>query len=123
MNAVKLFCRGGGSVTSKTMDWGDWGGSGYCQGEDNPVVGFRIKIEALQGKGDDTAANSVDLYCKKGNYIYGDARTAWGSWSPLLKCSDGKAVVGLLTRVEGTAKDRDDTALNGVKLLCADYNP
>merc|ERR1712072_641640 len=121
LNGVKLFCHGGGAVTSKTQTWGSWGDRKDCPGSNNPVIGFRIKIESNQGGGDDTAANTMDLYCQRGGSITGDAVTAYGDWSNWLTCPDGMAVVGLQTRVEGNQGGADDTALNGVKLTCAGY--
>ncbi len=41
-----------------------------------------------------------------------------GSFAPPLK-PDGQAVVGLLTRVEASQGSGDDTAMNGLRLICA----
>merc|ERR1712072_469563 len=109
LNGVKLFCHLGGAVTSKTQIWGSWGDRKDCPGSNNPVIGFRIKIEGNQGGGDDTAANTMDLYCQRGGSITGDAVTAYGDWSDWLKCPDGMAVVGLQTRVEGNQGGAHDT--------------
>jgi len=142
LNVLRLHCYGGSSqpdfrgpgvqgirgagssVTSATQNWGNWGKRKFCPGYNNPVIGFDIKIEGYESgnaEGDHTAANDVDLYCKDGKMLIGDRMTTWGSWSPVLRCPKGMAVVGLQTRVEKDQRRGDDTALNGVKLLCAPY--
>ena len=122
LNGIKLLCSGGGIVTSKTEQRGKWLAWQKCKG-DEPVTGFQIQIEPRQGGGDDTAANNVNLWCKGGNYIKGVSYTKWGSWSKLLHCPSGKAVIGIQTRVEAGCGSCDDTALNGVKMLCGNYRP
>jgi len=124
LNIVRLHCYGGSSITSATQNWGNWGKRKFCPGYSNPVIGFDIRIEGYESGstgGDHTAANDVDLYCKDGEMLMGDRKTFWGSWSPVLKCPKGMAVVGIQTRVEKDQSWGDDTALNGVKLLCAPY--
>ena len=80
-----------------------------------------MKIESMQGSGDDTAANKVDLYCKHGGSISADTATSWGSWTSVQMCPNGMAVNGLSTRVERNRGSKDDTALNGLKLYCKTY--
>lgn len=73
LNDVELRCALKGNVGvyttiySSYLTWGIWGDYRYCSGSDNPVIGYDMLIEPKQGSGhDDTAANDVDLYCKKG---------------------------------------------------------
>ena len=69
--------------------------------------------------GDDTAANDASIYCKNGQRVLGHAYTSWGSYTSRVNCPAGKAIVGIQTIVE-RAIDGDDTALNGIKMECAD---
>lgn len=127
LNAIQLKCfeRDGTGfgivISSKYALWGTFSYDVNCSDNNNPVVGFDMQIESPQGKYDDTAANDVDLYCLSGEVISAQVNTNWGSRTPTYKCRDGQAVVGIRTRVEEPRGSSDDTALNGVRLLCADY--
>ena len=122
LNGIKLLCTGGGSVTSKIGPFGQWLESIQCNGNES-ATGFQIQIEERVGEGDDTAANNINLWCRGGYLVKGVANTNWGSWSNLLHCPTGLAIVGIQTRVENiqSCERCDNTALNGVKMLCGDY--
>jgi len=121
LNGIRLDCGAGGHIKSATQKWGRWTETNVCYGSKNPIVGFDIKIE--RSRYDHTAANQVDMYCKDGKMLGGHSKTSWGTWSPVLKCPTGMAVVGIQTRVEADQGRGDDTALNGVKLLCRKFYP
>lgn len=126
LNNIELRCSPNGrnqfsTISSAHMSWGLWTPFKYCVGEDNPVTGFNMKMEGPQGDGDDTAANKVDLYCKKGGYISVKTKTSWGHWTNKKTCPTGSAVMGIKTKVEGSQGSQDDTALNGVRLYCRPY--
>jgi len=121
LNGIRLSCRRAGYISSATQKWGRWTETNMCYGSKNPIIGFDIKIE--RSSHDHTAANQVDVYCKNGKMLGGLSNTSWGTWSPVLKCPSGMAVMGIQTRVERDQGRGDDTALNGVKLLCAKYYP
>ncbi|WP_157798244.1 hypothetical protein [Aeromonas cavernicola] len=125
LNDIELYCSplnssGNAKIYSAFASWGTYSADTFCSGNNNPVIGFDIKIEPKQGDGDDTAANDVDLYCKSG-VLSASVNTSWGNWSPVQYCPTGKAVVGIVTRVEGKQGSEDDTALNGVRLICENY--
>ncbi|XP_067279603.1 vitelline membrane outer layer protein 1 homolog [Pseudorasbora parva] len=44
----------------------------------------------------------------------------WGDWRSTNLCPDGTYAIGFNLRVEQPVGDGDDTALNGIRLLCAD---
>ena len=69
-----------------------------------------------KGGGDDTAANGIRLKTNWGwTYTPGDG--FWGSWSNWAYCPPQSRIIGFQTQVE-PAINGDDTALNGVKILC-----
>ena len=81
--------------------------------------------------GDDTAANYMQVRCRKfettndGLPTYpGTGRGYWGTygdWS--VSCAAKTAVCGIQTRIESSlGSGRDDTALNDVKLYCCDWD-
>ena len=126
LNAIELHCVGPNNnglvrITSSTQKWGNWDSPSYCSGHGNPVTGFQMQIEKEQGKGDDTAANGIKLFCKNGGHILAGRHTNWGTWRSVVKCPHGTAVVGIKTRIEKSVGKGDDTALNGVRLICFDY--
>jgi len=121
LNGVRLRCNGGGTVASTVQKWGHWTPEQVCHG--GAVYGFQIQIESVRGVKDDTAANNVNLVCKIGGHhriLHGRSLTHWGKWSHWLKCRNGMVAVGIQTRVqEAKGWLKDDSALNGMKLLCA----
>jgi hypothetical protein len=57
------------SLTPTTATfWGDWGKVEYCP-EGERVIGFSLKTEREQGRGDDTALNAIALICTSGSKI------------------------------------------------------
>merc|ERR1712048_116762 len=122
LNGIRLRCNGGGSVSSTVHKWGHWTAEQRCHG--GAVDGFQIQIEPNMGLiGDDSAANNVNLMCKVGGHhriLHGRSLTHWGKWSHWLKCRNGQVAVGMQPRVqEAKGFLKDDSALNGMKLLCA----
>ncbi|APJ03484.1 hypothetical protein [Silvanigrella aquatica] len=115
LNGIGLRCNGGSIVTSSQGPWGNWGYEGNCNG---PATGFQIQIERPQGDGDDSAANDVQLLCSNNSIARAQANTHWGDWSPFYTCPAGQVIIGLVTRVERPQGDGDDTALNGVRMIC-----
>lgn len=51
--------------------WGNWGRLEFCPAG-YPAVGFSLKVEGIQGNGDDTALNSISLKCADGSWIKSD---------------------------------------------------
>ena len=126
LHDIELYCAKPYSqyfsrIWSAYMDGGSFSNPKFCPGSNNPVVGFDMKIQEKQGSGDDTVANDIDLYCAKGSYISADTKTHWGGWTNVESCPDGQAVTGLITRVQDNQGAGDDTALNGLRLVCSDY--
>ncbi|XP_076137731.1 vitelline membrane outer layer protein 1-like [Alosa pseudoharengus] len=119
LNGIRLFCK---HITYPIEDimvespghWGDWTskqacGSGYLDS-------FQLRVEARQGKGDDTAANNMNVHCSSGDILHGDG-TGWGSWGRWSsRCPNG--VCGMQVKVEGPQGRGDDTALNDVRMIC-----
>merc|ERR1711962_125896 len=123
LNGIRLRCSGGKTVSSTVQKWGKWTNEQKCK---NGVVhGFQIQIEPYRGAKDDSGANNVNLVCKAFETGYestmsGKSLTKWGKWSHGLKCKSGQVAVGIQTRVqESKGVFKDDSALNGMKLLCA----
>jgi hypothetical protein len=46
----------------------------------------------------------------------------WGSWRGMKTCPDNTYVCGLETRIE-KKQNGDDTAMNGIKMKCCQFNP
>ncbi|EDM78031.1 VOMI family protein [Plesiocystis pacifica SIR-1] len=128
LNDIELYCAAPNSTTYKRiwsayMTWGTFSDPVYCTGGNNPVVAFDIRIEPAQGIFDDSAANDVDLYCKNDTMLSATVNTEWGDWSDKVQCPSGQAVTGLVTRVEDFQEPPfgDNSALNGVRMMCSAY--
>ena len=49
------------TIYNKYGPWGSFHGYKYCKGNDNPVIGFDMKVEREQGsKGDDTPPSTTN---------------------------------------------------------------
>ena len=80
----------------------------------------------FQGKGDDTAANYMQVSCRKfeasglgKNRYHGTRHGYWGSYGSWSKsCDANTAVCGIATKIEKPQGQGDDTALNDVILYC-----
>ncbi|XP_050948887.1 vitelline membrane outer layer protein 1-like isoform X2 [Labeo rohita] len=60
-NNIKFQCSQG-TLQGDGTGWGDWGDwSQTCEGKG--ICGISTRIEAPQGRGDDTALNDVIMYC------------------------------------------------------------
>ncbi|XP_052068554.1 vitelline membrane outer layer protein 1 homolog [Mytilus californianus] len=128
LNAIRLKCRKGnnspntgGTIWAHEGRWGQWSRTMNCP-SGKRFVGFRLQVEARQGKGDDTAANYFRFRCRRFN---GGAthrigtKGLWGkfgAWSQT--CPRGSAVCGLKVKIERPQGKGDDTALNNAKFYC-----
>ena len=45
--------------------------------------------------------------------------TNWGQWTTWSSCPSNQFAIGMQLKVEGDQGSGDDTALNGIRLLCA----
>lgn len=126
MNGISLGCYDKntgaytGNITSVVGSFGSWLATStvtpYVVG--NPVIGGKMKIEAPQGGGDDTAANAVSLKSLNSSFVTPNASTAFGAWGAEANCPANQAICGVMTRVEGNQGNGDDTSLNGVRFAC-----
>jgi len=125
LNDIILYCSEPGSVAVDEI-WSDhtrlgyWRREAWCSSTNTSVVGFKVREEGPQGRGDDTALNSIAMYCSDGQEIRSHPGYL-GEWKPKQMCPQGKAVNGIQTQVQRFQRGRDNTALNGVRLFCSDY--
>ncbi len=102
--------------------WGSWTVVKYCP-EGSWASEFGQRVEYPQGVGDDTALNSVALYCtdRNGNPV-GSYVTPhighWGSWA-YNKCQRGAHMTHFRLKVEGWQGPSDDTSANAVNFWCS----
>ncbi len=125
LNSVQLLCKDPWSgatewISSYDGHWGSWYSSASCAGPGNYLTGARLRFEASQGGGDDTAANDVEFQCTSSSIIHAPGGHTWGSWLGWTSCPAKSAVCGLAIRFEGSQGGGDDTAMNGLELECCD---
>ncbi|XP_035018760.1 vitelline membrane outer layer protein 1 homolog [Hippoglossus stenolepis] len=87
------------------------------------AVGFSIRVESSQGKGDDTALNGIRLICGKDgelNFMYtAESHPGfWGGWSNPQYCPSG-VLTSFQLRVEAHRGNIDDTTANNIKFRCS----
>jgi len=112
--------------------WGTWWSKLVCPEDKRIALGMRLKYESYQGhKGDDTAANGIQICCQKDLSYYNKpddcewigSEDSWGNWQSPVFCPENTNVIGFSQRIEsyvGDGKHDDDTALNGLRMKCND---
>ncbi|MCI5127421.1 MAG: hypothetical protein D3907_02725 [Candidatus Electrothrix sp. AUS3] len=119
LNNIRLHCSDGSTVESnEAHSWGTWGTREECP-SGRYMTGFKLKVEADQGSGDDTAANSMAGVCSDGQTITPTNGGGWGQWGSEASCPSNKKVCGAQLKIEPHI-DGDDTAVNDVILYCCD---
>lgn len=126
LNSVKLVCAGVNrseptTVISSHEGWfGTWASSPVC-GAGQWLKAGRIRIEPRQGGDkDDTAANDVNFQCTDGTELTAGNGAPWGTWNEYQSCPDDTVVCGVEVRVESKQGDKDDTAMNGLRVRCCE---
>ncbi len=116
-------------VTIWNGDWGDWKGMKGPSSGGYYACGAMLRSEddcgPGGGKNDDTAANGLVLwFCHIQDWrstlkmtIYNGR---WGEWKTGTMCPYGWFIDGAQVMYEDPQGDRDDTALNGLKIHCKD---
>jgi hypothetical protein len=116
LNGICLYCSDGKKICSKVGQWGTWAKSGTCPAGFN---GANFKVERPLGtREDDTAANQLELYCSSGGTFKTSNAANWGDWMGKMSCASGQKICGIKTRLEDQNPNTDNTALNGVELMC-----
>jgi hypothetical protein len=121
LNTVALSCAA--SPDGPHLEWidshwghfGTWGSEPRCNGF---ITGVQMRIEGNQGRGDDTAANSVAMSCSNGPSIAANNDGPWGSPTEWAFCGPNTKVCGLSVRVEDPQGGGDDTGMNAIRLFC-----
>lgn len=113
-----------GTITSNNgAAWGSWGEAVFCPAG-TYIAGMAQRVEASQGSGDDTALNTVAIYCtdKEGTKQKPItlAGGKWGSWGQKSNCASGKFINGFKLKVESNQGGGDDTGLNSISVQCDD---
>ncbi|KAK2850888.1 hypothetical protein Q5P01_007164 [Channa striata] len=124
LNGIRLYCVDPNNnvngdyatVESSVGRWGEWTPVKWCVSQF--LASFMLRVEPLQGWGDDTGANNIKFNCSRsGAELEGDGMEwgSWGNWS--IKCPED-AICGLQTLLEPPQGTGDDTALNDVRFFC-----
>ncbi|KAG2485110.1 hypothetical protein HYH03_016097 [Edaphochlamys debaryana] len=114
LNGINVACSDDPSTSTTVLVeggiWGDWSGMAYCP-YGSYAIGANFRLEGDQGGGDDTAGNSVQLYCSDGT-ILAPHNGYYGDWVRWKFCNWGQFICGMQIRFECCGGD--DTALNGL---------
>jgi len=116
LNGIKLYCAKLtspsswiGSMTSKVGGFGDWTATQHC-GE-GFINGFQFRAERPQGRGDDTAANNLKVFCTGTGRTLEGRGTGWGDWGHEQRCYRNQAICAIRTQVEDYARNQGNTHL------------
>jgi hypothetical protein len=81
------------------------------------LTSCRLRVESMQGDGDDTAANNLECKCSNGQVLLGDGEH-WGDWNEWSSPCD-QGIETIQTRVQEPQGSGDNTALNDVRFTCS----
>lgn len=96
--------------------WGVWNEITFCPGN-SFAFGLQVQIDFVN----DTGLNQIRLICNDAsNTSIESGRGVWGNWSEIEFCSLGKKLVGFTLKVEGYQPYSDDSAANGINMICED---
>ncbi|XP_062255346.1 vitelline membrane outer layer protein 1 homolog isoform X2 [Platichthys flesus] len=121
LNGIRLICSKDGDQSSTTTvqshpgPWGDWSQPQYCAS--GVLTSFQLRVEGLQGNGDNTAANNIRFRCSNGHVLEGSG-LAWGQYGQWSQDCVNGGICGIETKVEAPQGEEDDTALNDVRFRC-----
>jgi hypothetical protein len=124
LNNIKLLCANKrGQIKDRVVsggspNWGHWGSKTMCGSRADYARAFRLRVEPSQGKGDDTAANSMDIICSSGVHLTPSNGGPWGNWGHFVYCPRGSAICGMSLKIEPSQKKGDDTSVNDVTFYC-----
>ncbi|KZS10607.1 Vitelline membrane outer layer protein 1 [Daphnia magna] len=97
--------------------WGDWGLFECCP-DNTPAIGFKLKTERPQGRGDDTALNGISLKCRSDSWVSSSVGP-WGNYGNEFICPANTFLTSCQLRVEGRQGRGDDTAANNLNCKCS----
>jgi Vitelline membrane outer layer protein I (VOMI) len=132
--SCNLLCNGRAGDSSLMVFAGAYGSWGECGGCPTycPAGSFaysmRLKSEASQGSGDDTALNAISLGCynKTTGAFTGwisDQVGPWGTWGAAMMCTGATVanpITGGALRSEAVQGSGDDTSANAASARCKD---
>ncbi|KXZ48978.1 hypothetical protein GPECTOR_24g268 [Gonium pectorale] len=131
LNGLKIICKNDELLTVQEGEWGGgWYGPTYCGGG-RFFTGAVVRVEKSQGAGDDTAMNTVQFACgynnrpgKADDWSNWDVQKSslvegyWGDWQQWKWCPYNSYICGFQVRFEVPQGAGDDTAFNGLKIVC-----
>lgn len=117
LNSIKLVCANDKEIYSGEGEWGQWGENAICP-SGSYLNGFKLKVEPVQGDGDDTASNGIIMFCSDGTELNNNNEGQWGDWSENYMCPEEKNICGFRQQIEPPVGEGDDTAMNNVLFFC-----
>ncbi|CAF0737227.1 unnamed protein product [Brachionus calyciflorus] len=123
LNTIQLICNDVSNTKIVSYDglFGTWGTSKFCS-NNQKLTGFKLRYQSsLLGLSDDSAANSIVMYCEDKSALTPSLEGYEGSWYGAYYCTEGRAICGLSVQYESSNGIFDDTALNNVIFKCCTF--
>ena len=113
------------NITIYSGDWGEW--KGMVDAPNNTIAcGAQLRVQKAQGpEVDDTAANGIRMvYCDERDWykqvIQSVHEGDYGTWGRVIRCKPDQYVAGMSVRYNDRTGIDDDTAMNGLTIICRD---
>jgi hypothetical protein len=122
LNSVMFYCKDYSGVLVEPLVawwgvWGSWSTLSTCSSSGGFINSAELKV-APPGSGDDTSANAARFWCNDNTELVANNDGPLGEWSGAASCANGEVVCGVQIKYQTPRGDGDDTAMNGLNLLC-----
>ncbi|XP_077200282.1 vitelline membrane outer layer protein 1-like [Paroedura picta] len=117
LNAIRLYCSDGATITSSEGKYGSWSSERKCKS--GFLNSFSLRVTPPQGLSDDTGADNIMFTCTDGTELEGNGHD-WGAYGEWSAYCPGRGICGIQTKVEHLDGYHliDVTTLNDVKFFC-----
>lgn len=126
LNSVSFECKQAGQTVEPLLAWpgldGTWSDVSACGSPAGFITRGELKVEPLGSSDDESGATAARFDCSDGSALSASNDAPGGAWTGAVGCDAGEAVCGLQVTYQPSQERGDDTAMNGLTLLCCSTN-
>lgn len=122
LNSIRFDCKESGQSVEPLIAWpgfsGTWSELSECASPSGFIDHGELKVEPLGSSDDNSGANAARFGCNDGSALSVSNDGPSGIWTGGAGCDAGEAVCGVQVTYQPAQELGDDTAMNGLTLLC-----